>query len=298
MLTATDLSKKRMHNMMHGNSGGAVGIDVDQFVTRCIEYMRTGGDPAAAASSNTQSRRRRRTTQAVDDESDEEEDSGALDWAFFGRDVTYQSTKRPPVPSFLLGPLSVQRKFRKTQTQRSARSQRQPVGPATRPQELTQADLQASESSSLTKYVQMIDKTLRDHIEKASRLVDAEMNELGEDEDMAEALETACLRHRVRITPDGEGAVNLFDFVVNPHSFGQTVENIFYMSFLVKEGKVAMLLGDDGLPLYGEFILPVLLSFGLFPNMSIRTALHGCSKDRRGRRWRTAPTEAPSRTQS
>lgn len=254
MLTATDLSKKRMHNMMHGNGGGAVGIEVDQFVGRCIMYMRTGGDPAVVAHSNTQSRRRRRTQTTEDEDPDEDEDSGALDWAFFGRDVTYQFTKRPPVPSFLLGPLSVQRKVRKTQTQRTARSQRQPVGPMTRPQELTQADLQATESSSLTKYVKSINKQLRTHIAAAHQRVEEELQEL-DDEPDEDDFDAACRRHRVRKTPEDEIAVGLFEFVVNPNSFGQTVENLFYVSFLIKEGVVAVLIGDDGLPLLREFAL-------------------------------------------
>ncbi|KIM29786.1 hypothetical protein M408DRAFT_328614 [Serendipita vermifera MAFF 305830] len=38
----------------------------------------------------------------------------------------------------------------------------------------------------------------------------------------------------------GEDGVSLFEFVINPRSFGQSVENLFYVSFLVKEGRAAV----------------------------------------------------------
>ncbi|KAF8967875.1 Nse4 C-terminal-domain-containing protein [Flammula alnicola] len=35
------------------------------------------------------------------------------------------------------------------------------------------------------------------------------------------------------------GTVNIFKFVINPNDFAQSVENIFYLSFLIRDGKVA-----------------------------------------------------------
>jgi len=40
--------------------------------------------------------------------------------------------------------------------------------------------------------------------------------------------------------------INFLEFVINPNSFGQTVENIFYASFLTKEGAAGMQVDDDG----------------------------------------------------
>ena len=38
-------------------------------------------------------------------------------------------------------------------------------------------------------------------------------------------------------------------FVINPDDYGQTVENMFYVSFLVKEGRAKIFVdADDGLP--------------------------------------------------
>ncbi|KAJ3733452.1 Nse4 C-terminal-domain-containing protein [Lentinula guzmanii] len=44
------------------------------------------------------------------------------------------------------------------------------------------------------------------------------------------------------------GAVNLFRFVVNPESFAQSVENMFYLSFLIRDGKAALDTDEHGEP--------------------------------------------------
>lgn len=42
--------------------------------------------------------------------------------------------------------------------------------------------------------------------------------------------------------------VDFFEFTVDPKSFGRSVENIFYLSFLVREGLCKVFLDDDKLP--------------------------------------------------
>ncbi|ORY35008.1 Nse4 C-terminal-domain-containing protein [Naematelia encephala] len=47
------------------------------------------------------------------------------------------------------------------------------------------------------------------------------------------------------LDPEGEG-INLFKLVINPDSFGQTVENLFYVSFLIKEARAGITVKEDG----------------------------------------------------
>ncbi|KAF9263266.1 hypothetical protein L218DRAFT_959284 [Marasmius fiardii PR-910] len=42
------------------------------------------------------------------------------------------------------------------------------------------------------------------------------------------------------------GEVNFFRFVVNPNDFAQSVENMFYLSFLIRDGKVALETNEEG----------------------------------------------------
>jgi len=52
----------------------------------------------------------------------------------------------------------------------------------------------------------------------------------------------------------GQQPVNFFRFVIDPESFGATIENLFHVSFLVKEGKVNVSVDEgSGLPV----IVPV-----------------------------------------
>lgn len=44
-----------------------------------------------------------------------------------------------------------------------------------------------------------------------------------------------------------EGAINMFRFIVNPNDFGQSVENLFYLSFLIRDGICAMELDEKTL---------------------------------------------------
>jgi hypothetical protein len=247
MVTMTDIAGKALNATLHGNSAG-IGVDIDQFVSRCIYFMKEGEPAGVNGVGATQQRTRRRQTQVEEEDEDEEDGGEGLDWALLGRLACFPSNKRPPVSSFLLGPLSLQKRAR-TVTRR-ARAQRQPLGPATRPQEVRQEDIRQSENSNLTHLVTTIRTRLSTHISQGASRIEEELNDI-EDPDEDDHV-AACNRHRVHTTPNGEAAVSLFDFVVNPTSFGQTVENLFYISFLIREGNARVLVDDDSLPLLSK----------------------------------------------
>ncbi|CAD5118102.1 DgyrCDS6841 [Dimorphilus gyrociliatus] len=54
-----------------------------------------------------------------------------------------------------------------------------------------------------------------------------------------------CLRHNYRTK---KRAIGFYEFVVDPLSFGRTLENIFYLSFLIRDRHVRMFLNADQLP--------------------------------------------------
>ena len=48
-----------------------------------------------------------------------------------------------------------------------------------------------------------------------------------------------------------------FSFILDPHSFGRTVENMFYASFLIKEGKAKIYYKENDTEEHTPFIIPL-----------------------------------------
>ncbi|KAI5843483.1 Nse4 C-terminal-domain-containing protein [Morchella snyderi] len=154
------------------------------------------------------------------DAADEDDDAAAddaMDWAYLGRMAAFKGNKRPPTTDFLLGPLSVTKKIRIMKARRQGL--RRDNANLVRPVEVTQEPGEKAESgsSAMSALVQKIYLDLK-----------------------------AWFR---RNPGRAEKGLNLFRFVVNPNSFGQTVENMFYLSFLVKDGFIAISYDEEnGLP--------------------------------------------------
>ena len=242
LVNVSDLANKKTAQLVLGDS--STGIDVDEFLSKCITYMRNGGPLDRDDEEAPSTSRRRQTRNRRDTENEDEDDivGEVLDWEVLGRKACFPFNSRPCVPSFLLGPLSVEKKHR-TQIQRRARQSKDTAGREARPEALSREDLSQSDENGLTAICTRIRTHLNAHVEKAERKIGqagfATVDDLKTDR--GKAVLKNC---RIADT----GGVSLFDYVVNPRSFGQTVENLFYVSFLIKEGAFGVENDSEGLP--------------------------------------------------
>lgn len=246
LVSTTDLSYRKTLRLTHGSL--AQGVDVDEFVSKCITYMRQGrgiNDDDAPELSSTQRRRRvSRDRDDVDGDQDVGDEGDMMNWSHLGRFAAIPHLRRPALPGFMLGPLSVEKKVRKV-TKRVA-----PLRPnsltETRPEVLSVDDL-AKRENDLTaicgKILQQLQTTQLEIQQTVEDLID---------DDMSDAEKTNIMhKHGLRST----GGIDVMRFVVNPKSFGQTVENMFYVSFLIRDGRVEIEYDEYDLPALGKYLL-------------------------------------------
>ncbi|KAK5990989.1 Non-structural maintenance of chromosome element 4-like protein [Cladobotryum mycophilum] len=215
LVSTTDLSYRKTLRLTQGSL--SQGIDVDDTQRQRRRVSRGRGD---------------------DDENDDVGDEGdMMNWSHMGRFACLPHIRRPALPSYLLGPLSVEKKARRI-TKRSA-----PFRPnnltETRPEVLNIDDL-ARKENDLTaicrQILQQLYKLQADTQETVADLIEDDMD----DEEKTRIMH----QHGLRST----GGIDLMRFVVNPKSFGQTVENLFYVSFLIRDGKVEIDFDEFDLP--------------------------------------------------
>lgn len=243
LVTLVDLQSRKLQKLTAGNLGN--GIDTDEFVSKCITYMRRGAgiaDDEDEELTHTQRNRREGAQRGAigsdDDASDGEEGGDMMDWAHLGRYACIPNVRRPALSGFLLGPMSVQKKVRKLVTRTAPLRVRdlQEV----RPEVLNTEDLAANENdltAICTKILKQL-KSVRDTAIQELRTM--QVDDSIDDEQMERAMEI------LGITETGN--VDLVRFCINPRSFGQTVENMFYVSFLIREGMVEVHFEENELP--------------------------------------------------
>ncbi|KAG2417339.1 hypothetical protein HFD88_008558 [Aspergillus terreus] len=238
LVNAADLSYKKATQLGLGDN--TARIDVDEFVSKCISFMRRAPGDSQAVPSSTQRRRGLGRSQGHPDDSDDDQGDG-LNWNWLGHKACYRHNARPSVSGFLLGPLSVQKRTRQI-TQRRARERIDP-SQAVRPQELQEEDLDKQETSNLTAMCAHINKLLAKTQAQGQDIVEQQLSAL-EEEPTDEMIQEVMARHNVA----DDGGVPLFHFCINPRSFGQSVENLFYVSFLVRDGTVGISVDSRQLP--------------------------------------------------
>lgn len=228
LVNAADLSYKKTVALTSGDN--AQGVDLEVFISKCRAFMRAALEDEAAAPSNTQRRRGE----------EEEEDGDMLNWAYLGRHACMQNISRPAVPGFLLGPLSVEKRAKRLVVRKAAL--RINAMQESRPEVIVSRNIEKSENANLSYLCKQILARLEEVKELCTSAAQAEFERTGE---MSPNEEQALMdRHGVSY----DGGLEFFKFVINPWSFGQSVENMFYVSFLIRDGKAGITADDRGLP--------------------------------------------------
>lgn len=191
----------------------ANAFDVDEYIGRVARFI--GGSATAGTQRSTRRRSRaQESDEDEDDDADDMEDYASWNWHRLGS-IASRYSRRAPTMDHLLGPLAVEARTRSaaaTEAGQATKRRRilERAEEEEAPQQLREGDIVANEAET-SKLVKDISKKLRD--------------------------------------VGGSDGCNLFEFVIDPESFSNTVENLFYVSFLIREGKASIDDNAEGIPI-------------------------------------------------
>ncbi|NWR93263.1 NSE4A protein, partial [Furnarius figulus] len=83
---------------------------------------------------------------------------------------------------------------------------------------------------------------------EAKRAMPAQLKKMEESHEEATEIERILGILQTLFENDPDTPISFFDFVIDPNSFARTVENMFHVSFLIRDGLAEIKLDDDGLP--------------------------------------------------
>lgn len=234
LVTAADITYKRTVAIISGEAGQ--GIDLDDFINKCKDFMRKGD-----LESDESRRKDRETIGNNIVEEDEDHEDEILNWEYLGRHACVQHIGRPCVPGFLLGPISTEKKAKRTVVRKATLR----IGniKETRPDVLQEQDIVRDDDLNLSTMCQKIAARLEKVRGDAMAAVELETRDDMTDEEAEALLDKYSLSR--------EAGITLFKFVINPYSFSQSIENLFYVSFLIRDSKMAVTLDSRGLPYLG-----------------------------------------------
>ncbi|KAH9083498.1 binding domain of Nse4/EID3 to Nse3-MAGE-domain-containing protein [Lactarius deliciosus] len=211
LVTASNMHAAKARAM----KAGAGAFDVDDFVSKLITFM--GGRRGEAGPKD-------RASGGTDEDEEEEEeydgDDEPLDWEKIGRKALAKSRRVPVMDFMCVAPYFVRAR---------ARLMRDRLGPL-----------------AVEQKKRVVGKRAKFEKNKEDERRPQELRE----EDIARS-ENETTKHVIDIRSllvEQNGPVNLFRFITNPNDFAQSVENLFYLSFLIRDGECALEIEEDGEP--------------------------------------------------
>uniref|UniRef100_A0A7S1Y271 Non-structural maintenance of chromosomes element 4 n=1 Tax=Grammatophora oceanica TaxID=210454 RepID=A0A7S1Y271_9STRA len=161
---------------------------------------------------------------------------GQFDWLSLGKAASVCFNMPPTNVSFLSGPLQAdyepkQKKARQARKKPAEESDAEEE----EPEDVKKQERSADNLSEVEKNIKELYKVLKKKCHQEQKNQVEQIAELPEDEQQE-------ARKELRET---EGEIDGLQYLFNPNSFTQTVENLFHFSFMIKDGRASMRLDDE-----------------------------------------------------